>query len=525
MMRRHVLTFRSVVLVAVAVLAACGPAPEGELELGQSSAGLITAGSQANADIAFASIAPAQIFHVAKWGNDANAGTSSAPWLTVAKAARTLLPGQAAYIHSGTYSENVTVGTRDGTATAPIALMAAPGETRPVVQGIGDHSVFAVSRAYWIIDGLDINAGGHQGAGVRVQGTHHVAIRNNIIHHGIGPNAVAMNIAHDVYVYKNTIYDYMWYPGGVRQDSHGIDVLPDSSRILIRLNDVSQTSGDAFQCKGPGESGFGTYEPVDIVLEDNRFHETKENAVDIKSCARITIRGGAADNNKFYGFRSAEDTGAHCGGSAMVLHWNARNILIEKTRFWDAGIGIAIGRDDVLTHDIVIRHNVFFNMTTALNGCGHGVRVARAQNVEVSNNTFDNIPASAIRVGSDNAAGSLSSYVSVYNNIVRNAAYALDVWQANAPGFTSDRNILWRTDGTAAPLRLTGGSVDLTRWRSVLVTDALSKVADPLFVSGAGAAADYYTQTTSPARDVALNLTGSTYCGTGPDIGFLETCQ
>jgi hypothetical protein len=35
---------------------------------------------------------------------------------------------------------------------------------------------------------------------------------------------------------------------------------------------------------------------------------------------------------------------------------------------------------------------------------------------------------------------------------------------------------------------------------------------------------DYFTQPGSPARDAALNNTGSTYCKVRPDIGFLESC-
>jgi hypothetical protein len=44
-----------------------------------------------------------------------------------------------------------------------------------------------------------------------------------------------------------------------------------------------------------------------------------------------------------------------------------------------------------------------------------------------------------------------------------------------------------------------------------------------MFVPGAGTTDDYYTQPTSPARDAALNNTGSQTTGAGPDIGFRET--
>lgn len=57
--------------------------------------------------------APANEFHVAKGGSDANPGTSTAPWLTISKAAASAPAGSNVLVGAGTYAENV-VSSRPG---------------------------------------------------------------------------------------------------------------------------------------------------------------------------------------------------------------------------------------------------------------------------------------------------------------------------------------------------------------------------------------------------------------------------
>jgi hypothetical protein len=104
-----------------------------------------------------------RIYHVRMTGSDTAVGSAAAPFKTLMKAIRALRPGEAAYVYGGTYTERLDLydGVVDGTAALPITLKAAPGETPIIKGGTGSSgTMLAVSRAYWILDGLTIDVGG-----------------------------------------------------------------------------------------------------------------------------------------------------------------------------------------------------------------------------------------------------------------------------------------------------------------------------------------------------------------------------
>ena len=72
--------------------------------------------------ICFAS-AGASTFYVATTGNDTNPGTLSRPWLSIAKAASTMVAGDSVLIRSGVYFESVNPA-QSGTESDPITYAA-----------------------------------------------------------------------------------------------------------------------------------------------------------------------------------------------------------------------------------------------------------------------------------------------------------------------------------------------------------------------------------------------------------------
>jgi hypothetical protein len=74
-------------------------------------------------------------YYVATNGSDSNNGTIAYPWLTIQKAADTVVAGDTVYVRGGTYREYVTIGI-SGTLANPITYMAYPGES-PVINASG----------------------------------------------------------------------------------------------------------------------------------------------------------------------------------------------------------------------------------------------------------------------------------------------------------------------------------------------------------------------------------------------------
>jgi hypothetical protein len=141
-------------------------------------------------------------------------------------------------------------------------------------------------------------------------------------------------------------------------------------------------------------------------------------------------------------------------------------------------------------------------LSTDTVGSGDGVRISHTPDAEIYQNTFYNLRGKAITVGDSAAVGRAD----VINNIVQRAGTGFS--KGNVTTLTVGKNLFYEAQGAPA------GSI----------------VADPMFVDDPRNN-DFYTKPGSPARDVAMREPLSVdprnpnYCGDGPDIGFLETCD
>jgi hypothetical protein len=531
----------------------------------------VVAGSQSAPDMGYLSaVAAGCIRHITTAGNDSSDGsTVSQAWRTLAKAMNALTPGQTACVHAGTYHEAQLLAPRAGTAAAPIAIKGAPGEPGPTIIATSDQSLldFQPGIGYWLIEGLDVSKNETKGATVRVLGGHHIAVRNNVLRDGKSGAAVLLTQgATDVLVEGNDIHNHhRWEnpanpsdvehspkPGLRRSDANAVNVEGSGvARVMIKHNHLHHNGGDGFQCIGHhDDQGPSSGDGADIDLVDNRINSNVEDAVDVKSCQRVSVRGsvspdsvGSAADNKFYNLRPTnKDTdlpGNHAGGGAIVIHYYARHVLVENTRIWDTCDGIAIGREDFPPVDsVIIRRSLFFNLvgtneSVGTNSCtGQGIRITSAKHVDIHDNTFDGVPATAVMLATDNGNNaSVSDDIDVWNNIISRA----EIWLAlrrhgsSVPGgatrVDSDRNVFWHPDGSTNHFILEADRVDLSAWRSGTGQDQTSIHANPLFINDP-VNNDYFVQAQprSPALDTALNNTGAPFCGAGPDIGFRERC-
>ena len=122
----------------------------------------------------FAQCAAAATYYVATTGSDSNPGTSSAPFLTLQKAANTAIAGDTVIVGNGTYGNNGAVTGGDGanneasavilqhsgTAGAPITFEAAtPGGAILSCQMLCDSYINLYNSSYIVIQGFVITQG------------------------------------------------------------------------------------------------------------------------------------------------------------------------------------------------------------------------------------------------------------------------------------------------------------------------------------------------------------------------------
>jgi hypothetical protein len=300
-------------------------------------------------------------FYVSPSGSDSAAGTSSAPWRTIQKAADTLSAGQIAMVAGGNYGERVSI-TRSGTQSSPITLQVANGAT---AQLLG----FDITGNSWIVSGFDISTqtNGTDGFGIYVSGSaSYVTLQTNYIH----------ELCHE-----------------------GIFMDPGVTHVSVLNNRI-------WRAEMAGVSADGTYD----LIQGNEVWGTQQYPASAGGIyAGCTIAGGAdADAFRFFGqhntFRSNyahdiytssptnpnphTDCFQTWGSTAMQVD----SILIERnTCRWpvastsvDAEVAMIEGVDG-LVGTVTIQNNQLSNMRQGID-VGHNVGA-----VKVYNNTWDHI--------------------------------------------------------------------------------------------------------------------------------------
>jgi len=107
-------------------------------------------GPEREANVAKKSLAVATTeYHVAKTGSDSNVGSSSAPFLTVKRAATAAQPGDTVTVHAGTYREWVDPPRGGSSESARITYRAAPGEA-VYLKGSEQISTWVASGSVWV---------------------------------------------------------------------------------------------------------------------------------------------------------------------------------------------------------------------------------------------------------------------------------------------------------------------------------------------------------------------------------------
>ena len=122
-------------------------------------------------------------YYVSTSGSDGNAGTMSAPWRSIQKAADTVPAGATVYLRGGTYGPFIM--RRSGTLSAPITFTEYSGETA-VVDGkkATQYTIKIVGAQNIRVKNLTLRGGyanSYHGAGITAENSSNIEIRNNLI--------------------------------------------------------------------------------------------------------------------------------------------------------------------------------------------------------------------------------------------------------------------------------------------------------------------------------------------------------
>ena len=257
-------------------------------------------------------------------GNDANAGTSAAPWRTIQHAADVTNPGDTVIVNDGVYTGGANVVTigRSGTAAAWLVFRAAH-LWGAVIDGQNNSST----------TGFEIN-----GNYIRVQG---FEVRNTN-RYGFdaygGSESAAGN--HDIDVLQNHIHDIGHICTGSVGGIVGVDAYSDNLTIERNvIHDIGRL--------GPGEQGC---------VEPNGNWQNHDHGVYNGIGDNVVIR-----NNLFYNFTHGFAIQRYNGNGAVTNGLTIVNNTFAFPNPWrDSHIIIATG-----VNNLLIANNIFYQPTTA----------------------------------------------------------------------------------------------------------------------------------------------------------------
>jgi parallel beta-helix repeat protein len=331
----------------------------------------------------FAPMANAATYYVATNGNDSNPGTLSSPWRTIAKAANTLVAGDAVNIRAGTYKEQVKP-KNSGTASGFITYAAYPGETVNIDGSNGLNSTWngiidLTNRSYLQVSGLHfLNSPGF---------------------------GIFMSNSSNLRILKNYTY---------RTSNSGI-YMTDSNTLTIDGNEIDTPSSGGDQNNGIQEA-LSIMASQNITASNNSVHNGGMEGIDAKGSTNVKIFG----NNVYDMARVGIYVDCY---SNEPLNIEIYNNTVSNSKAANSGAaedGIRVGAEEGgNVSNVKIYNNVLYNIAQSgiilANWTGSGSE-PKFSNISIYNNTTYNTGVKG--GGGINIQGSQNSGLTIRNNIL-----------------------------------------------------------------------------------------------------------
>jgi hypothetical protein len=331
-------------------------------------------------------------------------GSIDRPWKTLKYAFRQLQPGDTLLIRGGTYSNRHIELTEanSGREDAPITVKAYPGE----IVILNGRRIDLVGTRWWTFEyliwdnpatGQALYLGLHRAMGYdRTAPAEHVVFRHCEFKNG---TKQAVRLVYANHILVEDCYFHHIRPGiGATWETTALPVPYMGDDITVRNCRFEDIGSDGIQLGAQSWRRGADIGAVSII--DNEFWVNRpyqgllgnvgENAIDIKKVRGPILISG----NVIHGFRPTtpqqDCSGDH--GHGITIHYDARNIIVERNLFYDNTTHLNVVKGSVGTEygtrNIVIRNNIFKGARSSNGIKGYALRFGWVDSVEVYHNTF-----------------------------------------------------------------------------------------------------------------------------------------
>jgi hypothetical protein len=411
--------------------------------------------------------AASNVYYVAKNGSDSYPGTVNQPWLTIQKAANTIVAGDTVYIKAGTYSERV-IPKNSGTTGSYITYKNYGSDVVYINAGSNIENIYGNRKNYL------------QFIGLRLTGT----------------TTYGINISGSSYIILKNLYL-------ANSKSCGILGYGTASYVTIDGCEVTKTNTKATD-EGISLAYINNFEIKNCMVHD--ITASGRVGIDVKhGCSN-----GSIHDNEVYNVSSAGIyLDAHGQTISNVSIYN--NKIHDNDNNWGIQIFDEVGSSSVT--GLSIYNNLIYNNR---GGIGILFNASDTYNFKIINNTLYNTDdGTIVNIYIAPSYSYLKSCV-VRNNIIYSLnrdRYGIKYTDYSKGGVTIDHNLFYNSGGS---------------WISGNRLGTSYVTSDPLFTNKTGY--DFALTSSSPAKDKGSSTSAPSFDynnitrpqGTTHDIGAYE---
>src|SRR4051794_32394619 len=358
-----------------------------------------------------------KIYYVSTSGNDNNAGTLSAPWRTIQKAANTVQAGDTVQVRAGTYNEVVTLKTSGNATSGYITFQNYPGES-PIVDGTGlaaggQTGLFSLEGTfnYIVIQGFEIrnyssSARGKVPVGIDFEGAgSNIEILNNHIHNIVqtlsscnAANALAVALygtqapasINNVTLYGNEIdhnttgcSENVSFDGNVQYFVQANNQVHDGDNIgLDNIGFEGVSPNSSYDQARDGWVFQNTIYNISSTTNPVYHNQVGADAYYCDGCARIIV-----ERNLIHDSDLSEMASEHSGHNSSYVMF--RNNIIYHSLYVGLSIGGYSKNVGGTDHCVIVNNSLWDDGTFGSSGLGEFQIQYAATNNTVTNNIFD----------------------------------------------------------------------------------------------------------------------------------------